>query len=84
MFLRCCKNKEKVVPTNYDKVEDMRSTPFKKDKMASQTNLGENPDELEVTWRMLSLMLDRLCLYVYTITMAILIVVFMLALLGVV
>ena len=82
--MECCKSTEKVVPTNNDKVENIRSTPFKKDKMSSQTNLSEDPDEhAEVTWRMLSLMLDRLCLYLYTITMIILIVVFMLALLGI-
>ena len=83
MFLKCCTRNEQVAPTDYDKVEDIRSTSYKKEKLTSKTDLREDPDEHEeVTWQMLSLLQDRLCLYVYTISMIILVIVFMLALYG--
>ena len=51
MFLKCCTGNEKVAPTDYDKIEDIRSTPYKKEKLTLKTDLREDPDEHEeVTW----------------------------------
>ena len=83
VFLKCCTGKEKVAPTDYDKVEDIHNTLYKKEKLTSQKDIREDQDEHEeVTWQILSLLQDRLCLYVYTITIIILIIFFMLALYG--
>ena len=76
-FLNVVQVKKRFAPTDYDKVEDIHNTLYKKEKLTSQTDIREDPDEYEeVTWQMLSLLQDRLCLYVYTITIISLIIFF--------
>lgn len=77
-----------MTPTNHDvsvNDEANHNIPYIKDQMKADTDNGEAPDESEdITWQMLSVIQDRLCLYVYIITIVILVVVFLLALFGIV
>lgn len=83
VFFQCCRRKEKVTPLDYDKVENITKSLDRKEKMTSQTDLRDDSDDQEeVTWQMLATIQDRLCLYIYSVAMVILITVFMLALYG--
>ena len=83
VYFKCVSGKDKVEPLDYDKVENIAQSLDRKEKMTSKIDLRDGPDDhKEVTWQMLAIMQDRLCLYIYSVAMIILITVFMLALYG--
>ena len=82
-FFKCFGETEKVTPIDYDRVETLSQSLERKQKMASQTDLRQEPDvQNEVTWQMISMIQDRLCLYIYSVVLIIVIAVFMSALYG--
>ena len=79
VYFKCCSVKDKVEPID----ESITTALDRKEKMTSQTDLRDDPDDHEeFTWQMLSIMQDRLCLYLYSVATLILIAVTMLALYG--
>lgn len=56
---------------------------FKTDQMKSDIESREEADESEeITWQVLAVIQDRLCFYIYAITIVILVLVFLLTLIG--